>query len=184
MKKICTFAAILAVIFLFTGTSFATGLLTENFSYTAGDVLTAHGWAVSSGTGGIFVTSPGLTYAGYMGSGVGLAATVNNVTSEDDNLPFTPTVNSGSVYASAMINISTSSATNTYFFHFGTGTAGFVAKVFAKPDGAGYDFGISKASNTPTAWTSTCTYGTTYLVVIKYEFVAGTLNDNVTFFLN
>jgi endonuclease G, mitochondrial len=184
MKKIWTIIGVLLVAFLLTNTSNATGLLTEDFNYTAGDSITAHGWAAHSGSGGIAITSPGLTYSGYLGSGVGNATTVNNSTSVDVHKNLSSSVSSGSVYASAMINITTAAATNTYFFHFGSGSTSFTAKLFAKADGAGFDFGITKASNTATTWTTTCTYGNSYLVVIKYSYVTGTGNDVVDLFLN
>jgi endonuclease G, mitochondrial len=188
MRRITTLFTALLLVFIFTGSNYATGLLTEDFSYTAGDSINnngTHGWIGHSGTGGILVVSPGLSYSTYLGSGVGNAALVNNSTSVDVHKDFSTPVNSGSVYASAMISITTTSATNSYFFHFGTGSSSFTAKVFAKPDGAGYDFGISKAANTPTSWTSTCSYGTTYFVVIKYTFNTGSSTDDVaSLFLN
>jgi len=51
----------------------ATLLLSENFDYTAGDNVVDHGWTVysGSGTGVISVASPGLSYTGYVFSGIG-----------------------------------------------------------------------------------------------------------------
>src|SRR6185436_6685124 len=82
-----------------TTTSHAAGspLLVEDFSYTAGDLITAHGWTAHSagGTNAIAVTSPGLTYTGYIGSGVGNAVSLTT-SGEDDNRVF-PSQTSGTV---------------------------------------------------------------------------------------
>ena len=67
MKKIYLF------IFLMMNTmAFAQSpLLVEDFNYPAGDLLTAHNWLVHSGTtNAVAVTSPGLTFAGYVGSDI------------------------------------------------------------------------------------------------------------------
>ncbi len=51
-------------------------LLEENFEYTAGTNLTSYGWMAHSaqGTNPITVQFEGLTYAGYVSSGIGKAA--------------------------------------------------------------------------------------------------------------
>ena len=44
----------------------------ENFDYTAGSLVSTNGWYTHSGTvNPIAVTTPGLTWASYVGSGVG-----------------------------------------------------------------------------------------------------------------
>src|SRR5436190_2188790 len=93
-------------------------LITEEFDYTAGDLITAHGWtALSAGrTNPITVTSPGLTYSGYASSGVGLAVSMTT-SGEDDNKAFTSTT-SGSVYAAFLVTASAASTTGDYFLHF------------------------------------------------------------------
>src|ERR1035438_4294131 len=101
MKKICTFVALLAVIFLFTGTINATGLLTENFNYNG--TLIANGWGAFSGAGTNTPTTvgqTGLTYTGYAGSAIGQSALVSN-NGEDDSLTLTG-VSSGDFYVSYM----------------------------------------------------------------------------------
>src|SRR2546423_593103 len=70
--------AVLAAVFFNRGAHADTSLLVEDFNYTAGDLLTAHGWSAHSGAGtnAIAVVSPGLTYAGYPSSGIGNAASL------------------------------------------------------------------------------------------------------------
>ena len=91
--------------FLFIPLSLSYGqFFIENFDYPAGDSLTQHGWVAHSGTSNaIFVTSPGLTYTGYPGSGIGNAATLTT-TGQDVNKQYTP-LTTGAVYASIMVNV-------------------------------------------------------------------------------
>ena len=154
-------------------------LLIENFDYTAGDNITAHGWTAhsSGGTQPITVNSSGLTYSGYLSSGIGNAALSDN-TGEDDNKTFTSQT-SGSVYVAFMAKVTTAAA--GYFFHVGQSTIGstFRGKVFMDAS----HFGVSVGSNTGTYASSTFTTGTTYFIVLKYEIVSGTTNDKVSLFV-
>lgn len=155
-------------------------LLDENFSYPAGDNITAHGWVAHSGGGTqpITVVSPGLTYAGYVNSGIGNAALVDN-TGEDDNKSFVAQT-SGTVYTAFMIKVTNSAA--GYFFHYmpTPSSTTFRGKVFMD---ATNHFGVSVGSNTGTYAASTFTPGSTYLLVLKYEIVAGTNNDKTSLFI-
>jgi len=155
-------------------------LLDENFDYPSGDNITSHGWAAHSGVGTtpITVNGTGLTFPGYVDSGIGLAALVDG-TGEDDNRGFT-TQTSGNVYAAFMINVTT--ASTAYFFHFGLNpiTTSFRAKVFTNSTN---HFGISFTNNTGTYAASTFTPGTTYLLVAKYQIVPGTNNDIVSLYV-
>ncbi|MBK6878441.1 MAG: hypothetical protein IPG99_18910 [Ignavibacteria bacterium] len=81
------------VLILFFGlmlNAFAQQRLIENFDYTAGDSLGAHGWTSFSGgaTNRLLVTSPGLTYSGYPQSGIGNATTLTT-TGQDAYVPMT-----------------------------------------------------------------------------------------------
>src|SRR5688500_1428309 len=66
-------------------------LLTDDFDYPAGSLLTANGWAAHSGAGTnpLTVAAPGLSYAGYAGSGVGNAVPMTT-SGEDAHRLFTP----------------------------------------------------------------------------------------------
>jgi len=159
----------------FYGISNGQLLLDENFNYPAGDLLTAHGWSAHSGGGTqpITVNDGGLTFPGYIDSGIGNAALVDN-NGEDDNKTYTVQT-AGTVYVAFMINVSSTAA--GYFFHLGgdpIGTSIFRGKVFMD---ATNHFGASNGSNTATYASAAYTLGTTYLLVLKYEIVAGTNND-------
>jgi hypothetical protein len=160
-------------------------LFTDDFRYTTGTLLTANGWAAHSeaDTNPITVTSPGLSYSSYTGSGVGNAVTLSG-TGEDDNRSFTNT-SSGSVYASAMINVSSANSTGDYFFHFSVGaTTTYNARVYIKSVLGGFSLGVSKSSSNIQWSSAVLTLGTTHFIVLKYTFVSGTANDIAELFIN
>jgi hypothetical protein len=181
MKKITVFAIMMVVFslgFQIIGTSQV--LLDENFDYPAGDLLTAHGWFPHSGGGtqAITVSQGGLTFPGYIGSGIGNAALVDN-NGEDDSRTFT-VVSSGTVYMACMVKVTT--AATGYFTHFSVSPINttFRGKLFMNTTN---HFGISVGNNTGTFAASTFSLGTTYLLVTKYEIVPGTNNDIVSLFI-
>lgn len=148
--------------------AFSQALVTEDFDYPIGDLLTAHGWVAHSGAGtqAIDVTT-GLSFAGYAGSGIGGAANLDN-TGEDVNKTFSPQT-SGAVYAAFIVQ---TQATNSagYFLHFSIdvlNTSFFFSKVWVNATGDG--IGIS-GSSAPVSYTP-ITAGTPALVVVKYDIV-------------
>ncbi|MFM7672274.1 MAG: beta strand repeat-containing protein [Bacteroidota bacterium] len=153
-------------------------LLTEDFTYTAGQLLTANGWtAHSAGVNPITVTTPGLSYAGHPGSGVGNGVTMAN-TGEDVNRAYTA-VTSGSVYMSFMVNLS-AVQTGDYFAGLFQSSSIFPLRVYTKSDGAGgFFFGLSKSNSTASYETTSRTLGTTYFVVVKYTYNTGSTTDDV-----
>lgn len=165
-------------------------LLTEDFSSAAGTPLNGtNGWTAHSGSGtnAVTITSPGLIYAGYSGSGIGNAVSLIN-TGEDNNKLFSTAVTSGSVYAAALVNCSAAQASGDYFFHIGTGTSTFYAKVFIKSSGSGFAFGVSKNSNynsavLPVFTPQTYSFNTTYLIIVKYTYIAGNSNDQIDLYV-
>lgn len=193
MKKLCTFAAVLILTFLFTGIINAQSLFIDNFSYTAGVNLVPNGgWAVTGTT----VTTPiqtiatGLTYTGYIGSGIG-GAVQFGISGEDDNHPFSgsDSVSSGSVYCSFLVNCSAAQTAGDYFIHFGDGgSTNFVARTGIRASATnGFDFGIIKNSTGGAQqWTNqTLAFNTTYLVVIKYIYnTVSITDDSVALFVN
>ncbi len=164
----------------------------EDFDYPVGDSLSSHGWIVHSGgtTNAITVTSPGLTYPGYLSSGIGNTARLTT-SGQDVNKQFNP-VTSGSIYAGVMVNV-VSAQTGDYFFHFGLAntTSIFLGRVYVKLAANGnLAFGLSKSSLggtlniQPVYSDSIYTTGTTYLLVLKYEIHPGVVDDTVRLFIN
>jgi hypothetical protein len=181
MKKITFLAIFFAALILgIQGVGNAQVLLDENFDYPANDNITAHGWAAHSGAGvqPITVTAPGLSFPGYLDSGLGNAALLDN-TGEDDNRTFT-TQTSGAVYTSFMVKVTTTAA--GYFYHLGLNpmTTTFRARVFMN---ATNHFGISVGTGAVSYATATYTPGNTYLLVVKYEIIPGTTNDAVSLYV-
>ncbi|CAN5729381.1 hypothetical protein BH11BAC4_BH11BAC4_13090 [soil metagenome] len=158
-------------------------LLTENFSYTAATALTSNGWvAHSSGINPIQITTPGLTYAGHPGSGVGNAITLST-NGEDDSKTFTA-VTTGTVYASCLVNLSAAQATGDYFLGLLTSSTTFPLRVYAKSTAGGFFFGLAKGSGAAVYETTVRTTGTTYLLAMSYKYNASTLDDVVNLWVN
>jgi phosphodiesterase/alkaline phosphatase D-like protein len=175
MKKIYLFLALLLTVNI----TFAQ-LLTEDFNYAAGQLLTNNGWTAHSGAGTnpITVTAPGLTYAGHPGSGIGNAVTMTT-SGEDDNKTFTA-INSGDAYFSFLVNVSAATATGDYFIGLLQSTTIFPYRVYAKSDGAGgFFFGISKANGAIVYDVTSRSFGTTYFIVGKYTYNTATTTDDV-----
>ncbi len=184
MKKIYLFALLCV-----SGLAFAQApLLKEDFEYLSGDLLTAHGWNLTgtSTTNPIAVTSPGLTFAGYVGSNIGLAAGVNN-TGQDLNKLFTAQT-TGSVYASFLVNATATSTAGDYFFHFydPTASTAFRARTFISPGSAAGKMKVGLTFNASTAPTNMATelnFGQTYLFVAKYKIAEGAVLDSVNLYV-
>ena len=159
-------------------------LLTEDFDYPAGDTLTSHGWIAHSGAGTQpqTVVSPGLTFTGYPSSGIGNAALLDN-NGEDINRLFTP-VTSGSVYMSFMLKVD--AAATGYFIHYSSNplnTSNYRGRVWIEGFGSSISFKLSFASSDTISTPYDYTIGETYLAIVKYEIVSGSLNDTVSLYI-
>ncbi|MBK8551950.1 MAG: hypothetical protein IPL53_13135 [Ignavibacteria bacterium] len=87
-------------------------LLTESFDYPAGDSLQQHGWVPFSGTAnGLFVTTPGLDYAGYQLPGIGNATSLVN-TGQDSYKQLSSNQSSGNVYSFFIVKVDTARILN------------------------------------------------------------------------
>ncbi len=174
---VCVMTLVLTFLF-FTAT--AQVILEENFSYPAGDLLTAHGWTAHNGGGTqpITVNNGGLIFTGYPSSGIGNAALADN-NGEDDHKTFA-VQSLGTVYMGAMVNVVNTAA--GYFLHLGPDpiSTTFRGRIFMD---ATNHFGLSVGSGAVTYSTATYTPGTTYLLILKYEIVAGTNNDIVSLYI-
>lgn len=179
MKKFFTLLSFL----LGLGVANAQTLIVEDFNFAAGDTIRGvNGWVfVNSNINPISVVAPGLTFADYPGSGVGNAGLILP-TGQDLYKETTSPITSGSAYASFMVRVDSAKATGDYFFSFlpSTSTTTFAGRIFIKSATGGFNFGISKAASgeTPTYGTTVYNYGTTYVVVLKYAFNAGTTTDD------
>lgn len=152
--------------------------LPYNLTATSGSSWTTH----SGTTNFIQATVPGLSYAGLTTAGGSATLTT---TGEDVHRSFSAVAN-GAVYASFLVNVASAQAAGDYFFHFGGPAIGttFNARIYLQSTGTGFRLGLTKANETDVRYT-TATYNlnTTYLVVVKYSFVAGDANDQVSLFV-
>jgi hypothetical protein len=196
MKKTLLFLAATATI----GGYAQNPLLVEHFNDTTNALLTNMGWYAHSGgtTNAVAVVSPGLswTQTAYPGSGVGNAGGVVN-TGQDVNKPLAANVDTGAVYTSFLIKANGTVATS-YFFHYAeysniatpnysSITTAFRARTFVRPGtnpATQFKVGLTFNNSSVTAdTTANLTIGTTYLVVVKYQFVSGAANDQVSLWL-
>ena len=143
-------------------------LLVEDFDYLDGQLLTANGWAAHSGSGtaAIDVTSAGLSFNGYVGSGIGGAARVDN-SGEDVNKAFAAKT-SGVLYVASMIQINANTAAG-YFFHLGPNVIGstFFSRIWVNSDANGIN--ITNGNSAPSSYIS-ITNGVPFVIVLKHNF--------------
>ena len=87
-------------------TYLAQPVVTEEFEYTVGNLLTAEGYTAHSGggTNPISVISGNLTYPVYPASGLGNMIQLVN-TGEDVSKNLAADITTGTVYASLLVNI-------------------------------------------------------------------------------
>ena len=144
--------------------------------FTGTGVLnTGNGWSVHSGFGDVPIVSGSLTYTGFPAS-TGNKVNFNATVTADLNAAITiGAVNAA--YYSVLINVIDNThltAAGDYFMHFGA-TSGtlvttFGGKLGIKSSGTGYRLSImNTSSGTFTDFLTDLVFGTTYLVVVKYD---------------
>lgn len=157
-------------------------LKAENFSYgaTAGNLttLSAGAWTNFSGTvNPVQYSGTGLTYTGYIGSGVGGSVVSENGSGSREDLTWNfPAQSGGVIYTAQLLNFASAPATADFFLSLGDGTSGtptYYNRIYAKANGSQLSLGLGKNSATAVYGPTNLDYGTTYLVVHKYEFVTG-----------
>lgn len=154
--------------------------LQENFDYgtTAGDLTTisSGNWSSHSGTANqLLYDTSSLSMTNYPSSNVGGSSKISSAGSEDINRTF-PTITSGKVYTSALVNLSTVGS-GSYFYHFMNDAFGYTARVGAKDNGSGKIlFGIGASSSTLAYGTTPFDLNTTYLLVASYDISSGVSN--------
>ena len=154
--------------------------MSEDFNYAAttqlvgGTELTP--WLEQlAGASTLKAESPGLIYAGYPGSGIGVSAGLI-VNGQDIYYPIEST--STTLYYSFLVT-STVPGSSGYFIHLGSSSTNFAGRVFIKASSTAgkMNFGLSNTSTgtyatTPTDFDITPTdFSTTYtyLVIVKYN---------------
>ena len=169
---------------------FGQTLLVENFTYPVSDTLKGFG-AWNRGTNSVNdvkVVSPGLTFAGYGGSGVGNAVWFNN---KPNSIVYTQNlvkIDSGTVYVSYLVKVDSMSAAATSGYNvamdqFGGATNVNLHSNIQRVNDTTYSMGITKSQQLSYIKKNFSTKKT-YLVVLKYTFVPGaTTNDSAKVFV-
>lgn len=184
MNKLFTVLTLIGL--LFSTQVFSQIVVTEEFDYTAGTLLTDNGYTAHSGgtTNAIPINSGNLTFAGYPAAGLGNHIQLVN-TGQDAHKTLASDITSGTVYAFMLVNVD-SARTGDYFFHLGPNpiSTTFRARLYVKKAVNGnLSFGAAVGSTnatTPPVYTdSVYSTGTTYLLVVAYQIVDGATNDVV-----
>ncbi|HEX2867947.1 MAG TPA: T9SS type A sorting domain-containing protein [Ignavibacteriales bacterium] len=191
MKKVTLMLFTLFVVSAFYSQINAQILLDENFDYKVGAKLDTLGWTNHSGTGTFLtVLDSNLTYANYplVSKGGEVVLEGGSGSREDVNHPIEKHA-AGTLYASFLIKVASATTGGDYFFHYKwNGTGGiFLARTYVKDNGSGkFVLGLSKSGTAVKYTTDTYDYNTTYLVVVKYEYVgdAAGLDDKVSLYVN
>jgi hypothetical protein len=161
-------------------------LFTEDFDYVNGQTLNVNTWTQNGGGPGTnaLVDSPGLTYTGYVLSGIGNAAYLQS-SGRDYYKQLGSAYNTGAIYYSLMVRPDTA-RTGDYFFGLFTSTniTNYFARLYVRQAGTGfYRLGISKGNEAPVYAADSFPVGTVSLVVAKYVFTTGSAtNDLVTMY--
>lgn len=205
MKKFYLLCALCALL-LIPNIGKATVLLNEHFNQTTSTLATNENastigsdWTNITGSGQVYMSSNNLSYTGYKstadetGGSVEYKATYGKKVAKS----FT-SKNSGSIYAAAIVKVSScgaSSVSNSrnYLWTFCDATSTNVGTV-------GYHFGMLRVQKTDTkfqfgvaknnenalclSYTDELEYDTPYLVVLEYKFVDGSANDIVYLYVN
>ncbi len=157
----------LTLTLLLAGKGWGQPLLVENFDYTIGSPLTSNGWTAHSGAGtqAIDVTD-GLTFPGYLSSGIGGAANLDN-NGEDVNRTF-PEQTTGTIYVAFVIQTQGTNSAG-YFLHLGQSTIGttFFTRIWVNATGNGVGLG----ANAPSKYIP-ITAGNATLIVAKYDWAS------------
>ena len=182
MKKLSLLLGVLTIL-CFSNLSFAQLLFEENFNFT-GAVLGSNGWLLSGTnvTNPEATVTPGLTFTNYP-SVSGNASSLAN-TGQDIYKATTIADSIGSFYLSFLVNVS-AVGTGDYFIGMSAfySQTNYYCRIFIKSATGGYNVGVSKSNENAAGaiyGTTVLALNTTYLIVAKYTFVPGDLNDLIS----
>ncbi len=184
MKKIF----LLCFLLLFSSKS-NSQIFIENFEYPNSTPFSSTPqWFIASDSGQNpnYAAIPGLTFPGYIGSGVGNTGYLTGGTGEDNYALLTPSVNSGAVYVSFMLSaIAVAAPADVEFLTLQGTDIQTYASLAIDGQGSTFKLGIGKTSGTGYAYTSSnLNLFRTYLIIVKYEFKTGSgTDDEVSLFV-
>lgn len=172
LTKTCLFLAFL----IWTQVGWGQAIFEENFEYAVGDLPTTNWNTANSGTA-IAIESGSLSYLGYFSSNIGNYAKMNQGLDYNRTIG---TINSGAVYAAAIIKVTSATAAGDYFMHLTqTGTT-FKGRLWIKTSGAGFAIGVAKSGTTPAVnYSGEYALNQEHLIVLKYTFNSGSTTDDI-----
>jgi hypothetical protein len=180
---------LLGIVVLFvSSTGLGQVLLIEHFPYANTDELSGV-WTIHSGTtGDIAILSGSLSYSGYM-AGEGNRVELAYSREFDRSRSLGSQFSSGGLYCSFLLKVTGDPTTSGgYFLHFMSSGGGHGATVWIKKVGTNtFDLGVRvrpSTSDGPQWANRSLSFNTTYLIVVKYEFVSGTNNDVAKLWIN
>ncbi|MBK8956734.1 MAG: hypothetical protein IPM34_14440 [Saprospiraceae bacterium] len=162
-------------------------VFTEDFMFGPVDSIEqSNNWYRSgvNSTFNIASVSPGLEYNGYVGSGRGNTCMVTNDGNGDFVLKqFSNAITSGAAYMSLMVRVDSLPATVTFgnligYNIAGGGTGINTTLILKRLSDSTFLFGTRKTLAVINYGKDTFSVGQTYLAVLKYSFVPGTMNDS------
>lgn len=158
----------------------------DNFGYSTGDLVTVSGglWTepTTNTSVSVQVTSGNLSYTGYPASGIGNDIEISGGVSgrEKVRVAFTEqSVNGDAVYVSFLVKLTDDNNLDAGGAYFASLTqassgSGYRSKLFIRPGSTAGKFQLGFAKVSTEDWLPTdFDVGTTYLVVISYEFLSG-----------
>jgi hypothetical protein len=183
MKKIYSFVMV-SIIALTTNAQL---VFNENFTgYTNGNLNTQGGWVPGNGTPDVQVNNASpLYYSGYT-SGTQYIQ-VSNTDGKDPQKSFSlpiPTTSARFIFMSFVVRVSSASPSNNSEFSVALlGNSNYVARFYVEKNSANGNntlaFGIGAGNETPSFTGFTYNVNETHLIVIRYDVIAGSNNDNV-----
>lgn len=90
-----------------------------------------------------------------------------------------------SVFLKASITVGAAQATGDYFLHLGDNSNTiFNARTYVKSSGAGFLMAVGTGAGTVTYGSTVLDFGTTYSILVRYNFVSGLANDTGALYIN
>ena len=159
-------------------------LLTEDFEYAQGELLTDHTWFTQWGDASAISVTNGLNFEGYAGCGIGNAAVIDVAEGNQLHKSFTQ-VTEGSVYVAFMFQ-PVKAYQEGYFIclrdnKIDNQTYNFNARIFINTYG---ELGFTFAQNGNKVYhNQVLDASKTYLVVLKYTINTGANNDAASLYV-
>ena len=160
-------------------------LFTESYNYATGSPLTSTNWVQrTAGSSTISVIAGNLNFPSSVSHSSGNRVRLTNTVGQSVYQAITGT--GATTYNSLVVNVSAAQAAGEYFYVLGNSTSPLTygARIYIRSNGAGFNFGVVKSTGTPVYETTIRNFNTDYLLVLKYEVVAGVTNDIVSLFVN